>query len=72
MSFYSYALIMLLNDNKYNLYTFDNTRDCEIFSIMNRKLIKVPYDPENNVIVPIHEFMIFLILHKTYHNRIYL
>jgi hypothetical protein len=72
MTFYSNALIMILNDNRYDLYTFDNPRDCEIFSIMNRKLLKVPYDNENNVIVPIDEEMILLILNKIFHNRIYL
>jgi hypothetical protein len=39
---------------------------------MNRKLLKVPYDNENNVIVPIDEEMILLILNKIFHNRIYL
>ena len=69
---YSKALIKMLNENKYILYTFTNQRDCEIFSIMNRKLIEVPYDTENNVIVPIEEYMVLLTLCKSFHNRIYL
>ena len=72
MCFYSTALIMILNDHRYNLYTFSNPRDCEIFSIMNRKLLKVPYDKENCVIVPINEEMILLTLNKIFHNRLYL
>lgn len=72
MNFFSSALIFLLNDNKYNLYTFDNPRDCEVFRIMNRRCIEVPYDEENNVIVPIEERFIYLIINKHFHNRIYL
>jgi hypothetical protein len=72
MSFFGTALIFLLNNNKYNLYTFDDPRDLEVFRIMNRRCILVPYDEENNVIVYTEEIFMYLVLNQHFHNRIYL
>ena len=72
MCFYSCALILLLNNNLYNVYTFDKKRDYETFSVMNKVLIKVPFDNINNVIVPIKYDMVSLMINQRYHNRIYL
>ena len=72
MCFYSNALILLLKNNLYNVYTFDKKRDYETFSVMNKGLIKVPFDNVNNVIVPIQYDMTSLMINQRYHNRIYL
>lgn len=69
---YSKCLILMIDTKTYNLYTFDNDRDREVFAIMNRRLLECPYDNVHETVIPIYYEMIDMILNRRYHNRIYL
>lgn len=72
MSMYQKCLIMLFPDEiTYNLYTFDNDRDREVFHITNPFLINAVYDNQFQELVPTEYTDISLKLNKKYHNRIY-